>query len=357
MPASKWNSSELVKSINKDLGLELQTLESEQLDINTDCIDTGSNTLNAIISSSSKGGIPIGRITGFYGPSGCGKSFIIGTIAANAQKMGYIPIIIDTEGTWDQRAESFGLDTSNVILIKEQIIEDIRNTLSNIIDKYSTDLESGSLKFIMLLDSIGGLQCQKEAKDIATGNNASDMGTRAKVLKTLFKAITNKYSKYNIPFLWTNHCYDDPSAFCPSAIQKMPGGKSPWYFSSVIVMMRRKEEKDESAIKMVRNKGAILPIECVKQRFIRPHLKAEMRIDYASGLDRYHGLFEIAHELGVITGTRSYVLQDGTTLGYKKNIIADEEMWENIILPILNPVMQSEFTFGSNIKKEVKALE
>ena len=347
----------MVKDINKTLGIEIQSLESEVLDIKTDFIDTGSDALNAILSSSVDGGVPIGKITGFYGPSGCGKSFIIGTVAANAQTKGFIPIIIDTEGTWDQRAETFGLNTKECILVQDDVIEDIRNNVSNIIDKYETELKSGVLKFIILLDSIGGLRCLKEVKDVSTNNNATDMGTRARVLRTLFKALTVKCAKFNIPFLWTNHCYDDPSAFCPSAIQKMPGGKAPWYFSSIIVMMRRKEEKDESDVKMIRNKGAILPIECVKQRYLRPNLKVEMRIDYSSGLVRHHGLFDIGREFGLIVGNRSYTLKDGTKLGYKKDILTDSKLWTDIIIPQLDPIMRSEFTFGSKTQTEIKSID
>ena len=137
----------------------------------------------------------------------------------------------------------------------------------------------------------------------------------------------------------------------------MPGGKAPWYFSSAIVMMRRKEEKDESDVKMIRNKGALLPIECVKQRFIRPNLKAEMRIDYSIGLDRYHGLFDIAKELGVIVGNRSYSLSDGTKLGFKKEILGNTKLWESTILPVLDPIMMAEFSFGSGHEMEVEEIE
>lgn len=348
-----FSVTDILNDIKKDLKIDVTTLVSEKMDIDKDFLDTGSASLNAILSGSSKGGIPLGKITGFYGPSGCGKSFVIGKAIASAQLKGHIPIVIDTEGTWDSRAEGWGVDVSNCILIQHDIIEEIRNQVSQIIDKYSAQLLSGDVKFMIILDSIGGLICLKEAKDVETDNNASDMGTRAKVLRTLFRVLTTKCSKHRIPFVWSNHAYDDPSAFMPSAIQKMPGGKAPWYFSSVIVMMRRREDKNAETGTIVRNTGATIPIECVKQRFVVPFIKAEMAIDYGTGLQRYHGMFEIAKDLGVIEGNRTYKLSDGTNLGYKKDIVGNDVLWEETILPILDPVIQKEFGFGSKQATEL----
>lgn len=353
MSKARICASDILKGISKDLNIEATTLESEVMDINTDFLDTGSATLNAILSGSTKGGIPLGKITGFYGPSGCGKSFVIGKSIASAQAKGYIPIVIDTEGTWDVRASGWGVDVANCILIQHDIIEEIRNQISQIIDKYSVELKNGDVKFMIILDSIGGLICLKESKDVETDNNASDMGTRAKVLRTLFRVLTTKCSKHRIPFVWSNHCYDDPSAFMPSAIQKMPGGKAPWYFSSVIVMMRRKESKNEESKTIQRNTGAVIPIECVKQRFVIPFIKAEMSINYGTGLNRHYGLFEMAQEYDVIQGSRTYNLADGTKLGYKKDIINNTKLWEETILPILDPVLQKELGFGSQLTTQL----
>lgn len=347
MAKKKFTTADMLKDLNKDLDIELTTLEAEELCLETDFIDTGSATMNSILSGSTKGGVPIGKITGLYGPSGCGKSFIIGKTIGSAQAKGFIPIVIDTEGTWDARAKAFGVDVKECMVYQIDVIEDIRNFMKQTVSKYETQLEDGSIKLMFVLDSIGGLVCQKEVDDMAKGSSATDMGTRAKALRTLFKAVKTIFAKYGIPFVWSNHCYDNPAAFCPSAIQNMPGGKSPWYFSSAIVMMRRKELKDEEGSSMFRNAGAEIPIECVKQRFVRPFIKSKTHIGYDNGLSRYYGLFEIALELGVIVGNRTYELADGTKLGYKKAIIDDAKLWEDMILPILDPKIREKFGFGS----------
>lgn len=343
----KFDVNDFIKDLKKDLKMEVTTLQSEPMCLETDFLDTGSDSLNALISGSTKGGIPIGKITGLYGPSGCGKSFVIGKVISGAQKQGYIPILIDTEATWDERASGFGVDTGQCLLWQMDSIETIRNSLSQLMDNNREKILSGELKFIFILDSIGGLRCQKEIDDLDKDSTAVDMGTRARVLRTMFNNLVTRCGALRIPFIWSNHCYDNPASMTKSAIKNMPGGKAPWFFSSVIVMMSRREDKDEERGDMVRNKGAIIPIECVKQRFVRPNLKAQTYISYDSGLKRYYGLFEIAQELGVIEGNRTYNLSDGTKLGYKKNIINDAKLWEDVILPILDPIIQKEFGFGS----------
>ena len=358
----KFLASDLVKTFQKDFDCEVKTLASDPINVETDCLDTGSDMLNALISGSTVGGIPIGKMTGLYGPSGCGKTFIVAKAVADGQKKGFIPIVIDTEATWDSRASAFGVDVTNCVVIQEDVIEVLKNKLVNKIAELSEVLESGDLKLMIILDSIGGLSCQKEVTDIEKGKDTTDMGTRAKSLRTFLKAMIKPCDKYNIPFIWTNHCYDNPAALTRSAIQNMPGGKAPWFYSSIIVMMRKNALKDVSKGKdsIFRNKGSIIPIECVKQRYVRPDIKGKMYIDYDHGLHRYYGLFEVAKELGVIEGNRTYRLVNGDDeskwikLGYQKDILNDYALWKDTIIPILDPIIRKEFSFGSsNVAPEI----
>jgi len=362
MAKKRIMAKDIIKRINKKLGITVKSLMDETLDLTTDVMDTGSYAMNSILTGDINGGVPIGKITGFYGPSGCGKTFVIGQTIGNAQKMGYIPIVVDTESTWDERARGFGIDPENTILINDiMVIEDLRNKLSAVIKDTIAEnkeaFDAGELKLLLVIDSLGGLRAAKEIKDVAEGKDAADMGTRAKAMFGLFRELTPLCGVNKIPFMWTNHCMDNPAAMHPEAIQKMPGGKSIWFFSSCIVMMRRREEKNEDNEigTFARNKGATIPIECVKQRYVRPFLRAEMYIDYSRGIDKYSGLFDWAKDLGVIIGSRTYELADGTKLGYRKAIEKDAKLWEDTILPVLNKSINDNFGFGTKRTEEVMA--
>ena len=352
----KWTAKDVLAKLSSKscADLDVVSLDTyEKLDIENGTIDTNSATLNAIICGSANGGVPIGRTTGLYGPSGCGKSYIVGMIIANAQKKGIIPILIDTENAWNGNAESFGIDISECLKVRGSIIEEVRNDVVKLIKQFDNEIMDGDVSFMVVVDSLAGLRSSKEIKDVEEGKDASDMGHRAKAMKSLFVALNDELGSRNITFIWTNHCMDDPSAFRPSSIQKMPGGKAVWYFTDVIIGMRRNEAKNEDSGGLKRNVGAVMPIEAVKQRFVNPFIKAQMYIDYKNGLDRYYGLFDIAKELGVITGNRSYALNDGTKLGYRKQVESDGDLWENTILPVLNPELMNYFTFGSHKNEKI----
>ena len=354
--AKKFTAAGIAKKLNSaKFKLEVETLDNyEKLDIEKGTIDTGSASMNSIISGSPIGGVPIGKTTGFYGRSGCGKSYIIGKTVASAQKMGFIPLIVDTENAWNANAEGYGLDISECIRINGRVIENVRNTIVKAVKALDEEITAG-LKLIVVIDSLAGLRSAKEVKDVEDSKDAADMGQRAKAMKTLFSTLNDELGERNITFLWTNHMIADPGQQFKSSVEKMPGGFTIVFLSDIIIGMKRVEIGDEDSGKdsTVRNSGARIPIECIKQRFICPFRKASMLIDYKTGLDRYYGLFDIAMEFGVITGNRTYALKDGTKLGYRKAIEADPYLWKNIIIPALDPVIREEYGFGSKKTKQL----
>ena len=57
------------------------------------------------------------------------------------------------------------------------------------------------------LDSLGMLSTSKEVDDTEQGKDTRDM-TRAQVVKSIFRVLTLKLGKANVPMLVTNHTYD-----------------------------------------------------------------------------------------------------------------------------------------------------
>ena len=353
--ASKYTAKALCKKLQgAKYKIDIDTLDKyEALSIEDGTIDTGSASMNAIISGSPIGGVPIGKTTGFYGGSGCGKSFIIGSTVGNFQKAGYIAIVVDTESAWNSNASAMGVVVKDCMKLSCTIIEELRNTIISPVKALDAELSQG-LKLVVAIDSLAGLRSAKEVNDVDEGKSASDMGQRAKALKGMFVALTAELRKRNITLLWTNHRIGDPSQSFKSSIEKMPGGEALIFFSDVIVGMKRVEVADVDSSKddTSRNMGARIPIECVKQRFISPFNKLNMFIGYEDGLIRYYGLWDIAREYGVIDGKLTYTLSDGTKLGYRKTAEADEQLWKDVIIPVLDPVIRNNFKFGIKTLKD-----
>lgn len=142
-------------------------------------IDTGNYALNGVISGSLFGGIPMGRLTGLIGPESCGKTLMAMKIIANAQKKGMRVVYLDSEGALDEdTAIRLSCDPSKIKHVPVEITEQCRN---QIVKFLSTIVEKGLQgKVLIVIDSVGNLITMQEKKKIDEGNDAPDMGNRAK---------------------------------------------------------------------------------------------------------------------------------------------------------------------------------
>jgi RecA/RadA recombinase len=318
-------------------------------------IDTGSYVLNAIISGSLHGGIPKGRVTMLAGESMTGKSLFVMKILAAAQKEGLVPVIFDTENAIDpEGAERLGLDVKNVKYVPCISIEQTRNALY----KFLTSIKEKGLegKFIVAIDSLGNLQSELSLSRMGKDSTSADMGTNARAMKTLMQTCTNLGAVTQTTILCTNHVYDNPAALFPSIEKNMPGGKSCVYLPSVTVQLARKPMKSdggktmdgETAVGQKSYAGIIIRALTRKNRFIKQYLEGEMYLSFASGLDRYYGLIDLAVGLGAVIQTgATYQLEDGKKLGYYKQFRKNTDLWENTILPIVEERMKDEWNYSN----------
>jgi len=318
-------------------------------------IDTGSYVLNAIVSGSIHGGIPKGRVTMMGGESMTGKTLFVLKILANAQKEGLIPVIFDTENAVDpEGAERIGLDISKVKYVPCITIEQTRNALF----KFLTAVKEKGLegKFIIAIDSLGNLQSELEHSRMGKDSMSSDMGTKARAMKSLMQTCTNLGATTQTTILCTNHVYDDPTAMFPSIEKNMPGGKSIIYLPSVTIQLARKPMKSdggktmdaETAVGQKNYAGILIRALTRKNRFIKQYLQGEMFLSFHTGLDRYYGLLDLAVGVGAVIQTGStYQLPDGKKIGYYKNFRKDKDLWENTILPVLEERIKKEWAYSS----------
>jgi|APGre2960657404_1045060.scaffolds.fasta_scaffold07515_4 recombination protein RecA len=318
-----------------------------------DWIDTGSMALNAIISGSLYGGIPMGRLSGFIGPESCGKTLMANKIMANAQRKGMHVAYFDTEGALDQETASrLGCDPSKIKHVPIEITEQCRNQIIKFLDMVIEKNLHG--KFLIVIDSLGNLITTQEKKKIDEGSDTPDMGNRAKALKSMMRAITHSASKANCPVVFTNHIYDDPSQLHPSALKKQAGGSGPLYMASVIVQMAKKTERvsdsknkdsnEETTFLSKDINGLTLRVLTTKNRFVVPFLECEMYLNFKTGLNKYSGLVELAEAYKVIEKQGHRYVLEGEMLGFFKDWKTNEEIW-NKILPKLEEKLKVELSF------------
>jgi RecA/RadA recombinase len=326
---------------------------------------TGSYVLDAIISGKLRnGGIPAGRLTMLYGESGCFKSSLVQKILANAQKDGLIPVVFDSENAIDpEGAERLGLDTSGVKLVPIFNIEQCRNS----IHKFLTGVKEKGLegKFIIAIDSLGNLESALETARIEKDSTSVDMGTRARAIKSLLRTCTQLSAITKTPIIITNHLYDNPGDLHPTLVKNMPGGKSCVYLPSVSVQLMRKPVKEDAvksesgglAVSQRNYVGIIVRALTAKNRFIKQYLEGELYVSFTNGADKYHGLLELAVELGIIQQGGATYSFNGDKLGYAKSFISDSDFWENKIIPLMEDKIKKAWAYSSEQDRENKELE
>ena len=352
---------DLIEKNNPDAA----TLSENSLSNVSGYIDTGNYSLNAIISGSVYGGIPFGRVCGFFGPPATGKTLIINKIIANAQHMGMRPIYFDSEQALDKQvAMRLGCDVTKIKHIPVEIIEECRNQSFQILTQL---IERGiKKKIIIAIDSIGALNTAKELNDTLESKNASDMGLKAKQLKSMLLKLTYRAAKTETPVLFTNHIYESIGDMYPSMVKKQSGGMSPLFIASLLVQLSTthiKSADDKGQIGKLSDKisGANLRAFITKNRFVPPYLSTEMYLNFKTGLDKYSGLLSLALNMGLIEQTGSVYLLNGTKLGYASTFEKDAEFWENGPLKELDTLLKKELTYSnenySDLKTEVEKLD
>ena len=342
-------------------------LSENTLSLVDEWIDTGSMALNAIISGSLYKGVPRGRITGLQGPSQCGKTIIIEKIMANAQANGYYCVVFDTEVAVDSKgASNLGVDPKRVRHYPVETVEDCRNQMVRLLDNIIKS--DGKQKIAIFLDSLGNLASTKELDDAAKNKDASDMGLRAKALKSMMRCLTYKAAKAKVPIVFTNHIYDDPAATNPSIVKKSSGGRGATYLASLLIQFDVKQEKNdevkEKMKKMFAKKngkeyvapedggveedisdtiaishsinGVTLSALTVKNRFIPPFLKTELYLNFKTGFDKHAGLLEMAQAFKIVeTGGPTWKwCATGESLGYKKDFINTDAFWKELLISL-----------------------
>ena len=307
-------------------------------------IDSGSYLLNALLSGSIYGGIPNNKITAFAGESATGKTFfVMGCVKAFLDANPEAGVMYyDTEAAVTKdMMESRGIDTNRVMISEPQTIQEFRTKALKAIELYEQTPKDKRPPFMFVLDSLGLLSTTKELEDIADGKETRDM-TKAQVIKAAFRVLTLKLAKAKIPMLVTNHVYEVIGSYIP--MKEMGGGTGLKYAASTIVYLGKKKERDNTTREIV---GNIIKATTYKSRLSKENATAEVLLRYDSGLDKYHGLVDLAIDAGLFEKAGSRIKVAGKSV-YQKQIMADpEQYFTDDVMEALELHVKERFSYGS----------
>ena len=304
-------------------------------------IDTGSYIFNALVSGSIFGGIPSNKITALAGESSTGKTFF--TISVIKHFLKTHPeagvAFFESEGAISKDLlKDRGVDTKRVVIIPVVTVQQFRQQALLVADNLLKDKNHPPMLFV--LDSLGMLSTSKEIEDSEAGKETRDM-TRAQVVKSIFRVLTLKLSKCNIPLIVTNHTYDVVGAYMPT--KEMGGGSGLKYAASTIIFLSKSKEKDGKEVI-----GNIIKCETKKSRFTKENAKVATRLFFDErGLDPYYGLLELGEKYEVFTkvGNRYEI---GEKKVYPKNILENpQEYFTPEVMQALDECAKKEFANGT----------
>ena len=333
-----------LKDIAKEIGNDYASLVSEGVSAGDTAgfIDTGSYIFNALLSGSIYGGIPNNKITAIAGETSTGKTFFcLGMVQHFLESNPDAGVIyFESESAISkQMIEDRGIDSNRMLLVPVTTVQEFRLQSIKILDKYNEQTAEERKPLMFVLDSLGMLSTSKEVEDSEAGKETRDM-TRAQVVKSIFRVLTLKLGKANVPLIVTNHTYDVVGAYIPT--KEMGGGSGLKYAASTIVYLSKKKEKNGKEVV-----GNIIKCKTAKSRLTKENSDVETRLYYDRGLDRYYGLLELGEKHGVFSRKGNRVVVGDTSV-YPSAILADpDKYFTEELMEKLDEAAAKEFRYGN----------
>ena len=215
-----------LKNVIKELDNEFASVADDGISAG-DCdsfVDTGSFIFNALVSGSIFGGLPSNKITALAGESSTGKTFFALSIVKNFLQTNPAAQVIyfETESAITKSMLSTrGIDVTRLGLVPVTTVQEFRTQAIKVVDEYTKLPIADRPPLMFVLDSLGMLSTTKEVEDAAAGKETRDM-TRAQIVKSIFRILSLKLGRANIPLIVTNHTYDVVGAYMPT--KEMGGG-------------------------------------------------------------------------------------------------------------------------------------
>ena len=333
-----------LKDIAKEIGNDYASLVSEGVSAGDTAgyIDTGSYIFNALLSGSIYGGIPNNKITAIAGETSTGKTFFcLGMVQHFLESNPDAGVIyFESESAISkQMIEDRGIDSNRMLLVPVTTVQEFRLQAIKILDKYNEQTAKERKPLMFVLDSLGMLSTSKEVEDSEAGKETRDM-TRAQVVKSIFRVLTLKLGKANVPLIVTNHTYDVVGAYIPT--KEMGGGSGLKYAASTIIYLGKKKEKDGKEVV-----GNIIKCKTAKARLTKENNQVEVRLYYDKGLDKHYGLLELGEKYGLWKNVAGRYEFNGKKI-YAKQILSDPETYFTPeIMQALDECASKEFKYGN----------
>ena len=295
------------------------------------------------MSGSIYGGLPGNKVTALAGESSTGKTFFALGVAKNFLDMDKEAGVIyfETEGALTKQIlEDRDIDSNRFVIVPVTTIQEFRTQAVRILENHKAVPEQARKPILFCLDSLGMLSTEKEVADVAEGKDTRDM-TRAQLVRGAFRVLSLKLAQLDVPMIVTNHTYDVIGSYVP--MKDMGGGGGLKYAASTIVFLGKSKDRDGTEVV-----GNIIKATTQKSRFTKEQMKVECKLNFETGLSRYHGLIDLAVEAGIWESAGGRITVDGKKVFGKAIMKEPEKFFTEDVLKQIDEHCNSKFMYGSD---------
>lgn len=273
-------------------------------------LSTGSTLLDYAISNRRNGGIPFGRIVEINGLESSGKSLLALHIIANAQKLGGLGMILDTEGRLLDKdfCERFGVDPKRLVIDNPGTIESCFEHIEKAIINIRSRHKAKDVPFVIVWDSLAASPPQAEVE--GTYDPASQIGIGAKAVSRGLRKLTQTIGIECISLVIINQLRMKINSMPFSDPYVTPYGKGlPFFASTRLRVTQRSAIKAGDAAKTQIGVGC--NVQVIKNSMGPPMRNAAFPIIYGYGVDDLQSIYDYLNQEEIIkrvAGKTKFVL-------------------------------------------------
>jgi recombination protein RecA len=275
---AKMNSAveSIVKSLQAKFGEENITYLGNKKATAMERISSGSFSLDNALG----GGWPVGRIVEIMGPESSGKSSICYHAMAEAQKLGWVVALVDTEYSHDPiYAGNIGVDNDSLIVSQPEDGTQALDILIQMLD--------GGVR-LAVVDSVASLLPREEAESDDFGK--ATVGRQAQLMSKALRKLTPAVGRNKAIVIFTNQLRQKIGVMYGNP-ETTAGGESLKYYASIRCRVSTVSGSTDTAkrtkVKVIKNKTAV------------PFKETEFNIIFGVGIDKINDIVEGAIDSGL----------------------------------------------------------
>jgi recombination protein RecA len=282
------------------------------------------------------GGLPVGKLVEIYGRESSAKSSLLYLSMASCQRMGGIPILLDTESAFSQDlAKIYGLDIDRVTCLPPELpLEEVFPTFLSLIRAFRG--EYADRPIIIGWDTLAGTPTSDEVKKGEEEQRGMMPQYRAKIIRQGLRLVTYEIARSNVCLVLVNQAYEKMTP-TGMPLLETPGGLATKYYTSVRILLKN--------IGLIKGSGEDAPpvgmnvvAKFEKNKLSPPRREVKSRFYYGVGFDDAFSLLDYSLDNGLSRKAgawNKYTLSDGRELsfrdsGFRESLINNPELYEDM---------------------------